>query len=602
VLAGLLIEPAVQAQQPWEWRPPAVPGKTFPTKSAAAAAMRAAHPAFANLTVEQGPEIRGNEQVFTYRGPEVPAAITPWWYASHVVRSTYHDTEPAAKEATVAKLAENGPSGCPPPYLAAEADWVPLGYFSPPLSQYVRFEYKSLAVHTWSWSSPSRPCVEANPANVYNFSIARYRSLECQAPLPYKSWYGNSYNQNTGQGGIWTCIYTPKSQVIGNLLVDGWCEGNPCNVRTGDKSQTETDYRSATLTFTRTYHSLAQGARSELGVGWSHNYSDRLSINGTTLSGVVYGSGYQTALLAMQGGTAYYRSSESPPVEVRQDPQGWVLYRQRGERDYFDPQGRLVRRETADGRVTRLVRDAPSGRIVRVEDQAGRALVFEYDPQHGRLRTVTDPAGNGIAYQYDSAGNLVQVDYPDSHSRRYHYEDARFPNALTGITDENGDRFSTYAYDEFGRAVRSEHAGGAERITLQYVASAAGTVTTTVTDALNQRRVYCYWSYPANNVRSITRQCADCGSGLTRTYSYDSGLNSASIRDERGIETRYSHDTVRNLETSRTEAAGTPQARTITTQWHPTFRRPTQISGPGQTTTFRYDAQGNRIKKSLQIR
>ncbi|HRD48490.1 MAG TPA: hypothetical protein PL166_02635, partial [Candidatus Contendobacter sp.] len=69
-LALFLLTGAAQAQQPWEWRTPAVPGKTYPTKSAAAAAMRAAHPAFANLTIEQGPEIGGSEQVFTYTGPD----------------------------------------------------------------------------------------------------------------------------------------------------------------------------------------------------------------------------------------------------------------------------------------------------------------------------------------------------------------------------------------------------------------------------------------------------------------------------------------------------------------------------------------------------
>ena len=39
-------------------------------------------------------------------------------------------------------------------------------------------------------------------------------------------------------------------------------------------------------------------------------------------------------------------------------------------------------------------------------------------------------------------------------------------------------------------------------------------------------------------------------------------------------EANYTFDATRNLETSRTEANGTPSARTITTQWHPTLRLP----------------------------
>jgi hypothetical protein len=31
----------------------------------------------------------------------------------------------------------------------------------------------------------------------------------------------------------------------------------------------------------------------------------------------------------------------------------------------------------------------------------------------------------------------------------YHYEDQRFPHHLTGLTDENGGRFATWAYPNF---------------------------------------------------------------------------------------------------------------------------------------------------------
>jgi YD repeat-containing protein len=58
------------------------------------------------------------------------------------------------------------------------------------------------------------------------------------------------------------------------------------------------------------------------------------------------------------------------------------------------------------------------------------------------LATVTDPAGQEVAYGYDNAG------------------------LLTGITDENGNRFATWAYDSQNRAILSEHAGGERTYTL----------------------------------------------------------------------------------------------------------------------------------------
>ena len=69
--------------------------------------------------------------------------------------------------------------------------------------------------------------------------------------------------------------------------------------------------------------------------------------------------------------------------------------------------------------------------------------------------------------------------------------------------------------------------------------------------------------------------------------------------DFNDIETRRTYDLTRNLETSRTEAYGTPRARTITTQWHSTFRLPTQIDEPGKRTTFTHDANGNVLTKTV---
>ena len=54
----------------------------------------------------------------------------------------------------------------------------------------------------------------------------------------------------------------------------------------------------------------------------------------------------------------------------------------------------------------------------------------------------------------------------------------------------------------------------------------------------------------------------------------------------------------RGLESSRTEASGTPEARTTTTAWHPDFRVPTQIVAPGRTTDFTYDASGRVLGRT----
>ncbi|KQJ47662.1 RHS repeat protein, partial [Pseudomonas aeruginosa] len=74
-----------------------------------------------------------------------------------------------------------------------------------------------------------------------------------------------------------------------------------------------------------------------------------------------------------------------------------------------------------------------------------------------------------------------------------------------------------------------------------------------------------------------------------------------SKRDNNGNLTTYQYN-ARGLETSRTEAAGTAQARTITTDWHPTLFLPVQVSEPGRITRYQYDAEGRKTGETVTTR
>jgi uncharacterized protein RhaS with RHS repeats len=69
-----------------------------------------------------------------------------------------------------------------------------------------------------------------------------------------------------------------------------------------------------------------------------------------------------------------------------------------------------------------------------------------------------------VQYGYDAQGRLSTVTYADGSSQTYLYEDTNHPNALTGVMDENGTRFSSWSYDTQGRAISTSEAGGAGRI------------------------------------------------------------------------------------------------------------------------------------------
>ena len=75
--------------------------------------------------------------------------------------------------------------------------------------------------------------------------------------------------------------------------------------------------------------------------------------------------------------------------------------------------------------------------------------------------------------------------------------------------------------------------------------------------------------------------------------------NFESTTDFNGVETRYDHDVARTLETSRTEAYGTPRERTITTDWHSSVPAPEEINEPGRRTDVTYDPTATSSRKTV---
>ncbi|WP_431113404.1 RHS repeat-associated core domain-containing protein [Variovorax paradoxus] len=69
--------------------------------------------------------------------------------------------------------------------------------------------------------------------------------------------------------------------------------------------------------------------------------------------------------------------------------------------------------------------------------------------------------------------------------------------------------------------------------------------------------------------------------------------------DFNSVVTRTIWDVARRLPTSVTRASGTPEAQTVTTQWHPTFSLPALVTESGRTTAYTYDALGNVLTRTV---
>lgn len=266
---------------------------------------------------------------------------------------------------------------------------------------------------------------------------------------------------------------------------------------------------------------------------------------------------------------------------------GWqVIDSTHGTIERYDATGKLQGLTEPSGKTQTLTYDT-TGRLNTITDSQGRVLTLGYD-SNNRVNTLTQPNGGIVQLAYDGQNNLANITWPDSKTRSYLYEDSRFPNNITGISDENGVRYITYAYDANGRAISENLASGVAATSLSF-----GTNSTTITDALNSARTYSFQS--VLNVTKKTALSQPGGSGCsasTSNLTYDPNGNVNTKNDFNGNTTTFTYDLNRNLETQRIEAFGKPESRTISTNWHAYWRLPSKVAEPKKFTTYVYNGDG----------
>jgi RHS repeat-associated protein len=377
---------------------------------------------------------------------------------------------------------------------------------------------------------------------------------------------------------------------------DNGSEGNPISAATGNKFQTETDFVGAPntgLEFRRYYNSQSTVAPGEFGINWSSTYQRSIiSLSGGSIVQAVHADGRVDTFMLNSG--AYVGDPDVMDrlnrVPATGTQTGWQLIKADDSIETYTLAGLLSTITTRAGLVTTLTYNN-NNRLVTVTGPFGHTLTF--GTSGGRVVQMTVPDGGTYSYAYSASGNLASVTYPDGSQRQYLYEIASLPNALTGIIDEDGNRFATWTYDFGGRVVLSQHAGGVELTTLTYNADGS----TSVTDARGNVHSYAF-TIQFGMVKQTAVTGVPVQSAGGRAFTYDANGFIASSTDWDGNVTTYTHDT-RGDETSRTMASGTPQALAITTTWLSNFHLPSQISEGNRTFSYTYDANGNVLTKTI---
>ncbi len=392
---------------------------------------------------------------------------------------------------------------------------------------------------------------------------------------------------------------------------NGDCVGNPCDVISGDKLLFERIVDLPELSLELTYHSLATTPTySRLGPNWRHNYDSVILDTGS--------SSWDKTLISPAGKISAFEEDPATPGTFRPLLESNGLLRAVSNTEFHYLPGdhrKLVytNRNGGDRHFLASITDLRSGKVVSIDRNAnwvatsvsatsGRQLDLVYDEEAGnRLQSIRLGGTTLATFTYTELSpaepRLDTIQFVDGTIRRYSYSDPRFPLHITGIIDENGNDFASYAYHADGKARSSERAGGADRVTLDYQPGE-----TVVGLPLGSERIY-ELSRAASN--GLTRRDRIVEGDLVTQFLFDSQRPtlSASEIDPNGNRTDVTFDdwnrTVRVV-----SGVATPEVVVTEMDWNDTHNRPSQVRVRDATDTvvqqidFAYDDEGRTLSRT----
>jgi len=283
----------------------------------------------------------------------------------------------------------------------------------------------------------------------------------------------------------------------------------------------------------------------------------------------------------------------------------------------YDNANNLVMVKDALDNQTTYGYDSNNNRIY-FTNAAGNTTTYEYNSLNRRVK-MTDPLGLFSSYIYDAVGNVVSITDANGQTSTFAYNAVNRPTNRT-YSDGN---IITYSYDINGNRIQMTDSHGITSYGydilnhLILVSNAAGATVKYARDALGRRAVLTYpdgrslsYSYDqAGRLSQLTdwigrktsyiydpvgnRTGTTMGNGATSTFAFDNANRILSVVNRSGSKIlsslAYSLDAAGNRIQSTDAAGGLTQYR------YDALNRLTVWTAPsGQSTTYTYDAVGNR--------
>lgn len=390
------------------------------------------------------------------------------------------------------------------------------------------------------------------------------------------------------------------------------CKGNPIVIATGNKIETENDFTTSgemPLNLGRTYNHYWTGV-GIFGRQWVSSFDYKLTFGSVVVNacyprpgGGACGIGANTVIYAwrpdgrtikfIKKANGIFEEDKPTPlarIEVQANGKfhlttedaGYEIYSSAGYVEW-------VRNQT---NVSWTFTYTNGTYPYRVTHRSGRYVEFNWTS--GQLTAVRDPAGNyyGFAYTPNVFGaglhRLASTSKPGlpAQTTTYHYEGVDL-TALTGKSF-NGVRYSTFTYNSNRYATSTQH-NGLEKFSFSYTSGAGGLLTVVETNPLGKQTTHVFKDgRPTTTTGHASTYCP----ASLALVEYDVNGYKQMESDFNNNKTAYVYNGAGQL-LQKTEAFGTPVARTTTYEWGGYGNRLLSETVAGlRRTTYSYNPVG----------
>jgi RHS repeat-associated protein len=405
--------------------------------------------------------------------------------------------------------------------------------------------------------------------------------------------------------------------------------GGPINGLTGGVEYSATDLSvpvpGGQITFERWYSTQAIGIyNTTLGYGWTHSLDTRLIFPndpGGVAGQVRFKANSANQFIFFINDDGTYTPYPGVRDELVASGGNYILTNADQSVYSFNAQGRLT--GWADSAGHTWTYTYTSGRLTQIAS-AGRYINIGYDGQ-GRIQNVADHTGRSVTYGYDTSGDLTSVVDVRGKTWTYEYDAHR----LTRAVDPLGRTLERNEYDEQGRAARQYN--GNDELVLELTYNADGTTTIANGLGVGPTETYSPRNILTGETNAISgtvqksfdhnfhaNSVTDPLDHATQLQWSEDGLNLQQVTDAKGQTTGMGYDALNNLSvitdtlgnTSHFVYSGSLLTDSTDALGHTTFYTYTAaadapappnllkaVTGPlGNTTTYEYDAYGQRIQ------